>query len=260
MTMIDLEEDRFHDGLIRSAADMLALVRQKGFLPLIGPSFSRNTIPGFSVEEFTPREYWFLYGVEAPGNGRIRHPERPGCLWKAASFPRVIRESGMVPDLMNWRRSHFRFRPKRESKEKLVYETIQLCESLQTGEIREACGFRRRSESRANARKKASREHSMEHVLMRLMMGTYLVIHSFEQHYDRNMQPYGWGIARYTTPEHMFGAEALRCDRTPEESAKRILEKLAREIPDATDAAAGNPGIKKGDQKFLITLSMTDTQ
>ncbi len=50
------------------------------------------------------------------------------------------------------------------------------------------------------------------------------------------MQPYGWGIARYTTPEHLFGAEALRCDRTPEESAERILEKLAREIPDATDA------------------------
>lgn len=237
MTTIDLEEDRFHDGLIRSAADMLALVRQKGFLPLIGPSFSRNTIPGFSVEEFTPREYWFLYGVEGPWewkdpvirSGQVAYGR---LLLSRASFVSLE----WFPDLMNWRRSHFRFRPKRESKEKLVYETIQLCESLQTGEIREACGFRRRSESRANARKKASREHSMEHVLMRLMMGTYLVIHSFEQHYDRNMQPYGWGIARYTTPEHLFGAEALRCDRTPEESAERILEKLAREIPDATDA------------------------
>lgn len=76
----------------------------------------------------------------------------------------------------------------------------------------------------------------MEQILLRLMMGTWLVRHSFERRCDRNMHPYGWGIARYTTPEALFGKDALRCDRTPEQSAARILEHLAKQIPGADES------------------------
>ena len=47
-------------GKLRSAEDIVALVKEIGFLP-----FFRNNIEGFSVEECTPRELWFT-GEEGP--------------------------------------------------------------------------------------------------------------------------------------------------------------------------------------------------
>ena len=46
---------------IRSAEDMVELVREYGFLP-----FFKGAVEGFSVEECCPRELWFSDTAEGP--------------------------------------------------------------------------------------------------------------------------------------------------------------------------------------------------
>ena len=215
--------DRFNDGLIHNEADMYRLIQEKGILPLIGRSFSGNTIEGFSIEDYTPKELWFADGVSGPWDWKdpvikAGHLAYGKFIEGKAAFVSL----DLFPDLMNYRRSRFRFRPKRESKEKLVWETIDMCESLLSGEIRQACGMKRKSE--------------LDPVLTRLMMGCKVVIKAFEYRYDGNMQPYGWGIGRYTTPEALFGPETLRCTRTPEESAELILKHLRKQLPEVPES------------------------
>lgn len=217
------DDDRFEEGLIHNEAEMLRLILREGMLPLIGKSFSNNAIDGFSVEDYTPKELWFSDDEPGPWEwkdsvirtGKVAYGK---LLERKAAF--VSME--LYPDLLNYRRSRFRFRPKRESKEKTVFETIDMCESLLSYEIRQACAVKKKSE--------------LDSILARLMMGCRIVIKSFEQKYDRNMQPYGWGIGRYTTPEALFGADALKCSRTPEKSAEVILSHLRSQIPDASQA------------------------
>ena len=56
------------DGFkICSASDLSRLVQEYGFLPLL-----KNQIPGFSAEEHTPPELWFVDGVEGPWEKRLR--------------------------------------------------------------------------------------------------------------------------------------------------------------------------------------------
>lgn len=60
-----------------SAADLEQAVLKTGFLP-----FFQSDIPEFSIEEFTPAEYWFADGVDGPwewkspvaGNGNYSMP------------------------------------------------------------------------------------------------------------------------------------------------------------------------------------------
>ena len=60
-----------------------------------------------------------------------------------------------------------------------------------------------------------------------------LVIADFEHSIDRHGNRYGWGIARYTTPETLYGP--LRTERTPAESFERICEHLRHLFPDAAE-------------------------
>jgi hypothetical protein len=69
-----------------------------------------------------------------------------------------------------------------------------------------------------------------------LEMGTHVCIADFEYLISKKGEPYGWGLARYCTPEAMypdlFPYEDLIQGRTPHQSRKRILEHLCRVLPD----------------------------
>lgn len=75
-----------------------------------------------------------------------------------------------------------------------------------------------------------------ETVMTRLQMGTWLVVADFEYRYDKKGEPYGWGIARYTTPEVLFGKEKVQAagNRSPEESKQRLIDYLTQLLPQAT--------------------------
>ena len=48
---------------------------------------------------------------------------------------------------------------------------------------------------------------------------------------DSRGHRYGWGLALLTTPEVLFGVEACRPDRTPDESRERIIRQLRHILP-----------------------------
>ena len=73
-------------------------------------------------------------------------------------------------------------------------------------------------------------------LIARLEMATYVCIADFEYKISRSGQSYGWGVARYCTPEAMYGSGIAHCDRTPQESRDRILSHLASLFPNAAPA------------------------
>lgn len=54
---------------------------------------------------------------------------------------------------------------------------------------------------------------------------------------DRFGKPYGWGVAKYSTPEQLFGYEFVTdaYQLEPEESRKRICEHLAGRLAGVTE-------------------------
>ena len=65
-------------------------------------------------------------------------------------------------------------------------------------------------------------------VIMRLQNETYILISDFVYQRNRFGEPYGWGIAEYSTPEQFFGEQfsAHLYDSTPEESFDILADHL----------------------------------
>ena len=69
-----------------------------------------------------------------------------------------------------------------------------------------------------------------------LQMQGYITTADFVYETDRLGRPYGWGLARYATPEHFFGAAFTEkvYEREPEESRERLQAHLTKLLPQAT--------------------------
>ncbi|MDR0938056.1 MAG: hypothetical protein LBN29_01705 [Mediterranea sp.] len=222
---------------LRSAEALERAVLKLGFLP-----FFRSPIPGFSVEEMTPEEYWFEAGVEGPWEWKGPVIREWNC-----TYGKFFRgKAGYIslewlPDWVNYRRAGYRFDAAspggegHEGRERQIYEAIVKHESLLIREIRSIC----EPGKPAHAIIGRGRRESLEAALGRLQMGTLVVIADFEYALDKRDRPYGWGLARYTTPEALFGEEAIlsaRVRRTPEESKRRLVDHLHQITPWASEA------------------------
>lgn len=69
----------------------------------------------------------------------------------------------------------------------------------------------------------------------RLQMQCYVTTVDFEYQQDKYGKVYGWGVARYATPEQHFGDAFTQAVylRTPEESRDRLIEHLRSLFPSA---------------------------
>lgn len=220
---------------IRSATDLERQVLKEGFLP-----FFHCGIPGFSVEERTAREYWFSDETDGPWEWKGPVIREGHCAYgklfdKKAGYVSLE----WLPDLMNYRRS--RKYAKDEDTAALddtVLQSIWSEGSLTVKELRHLFGL-----AHGRGKRKAGdmvdtlpvkAGFSFEPILARLMMGLHIVIADFEYNTDRHGKTYGWGVARYTTPEALYGPQNARC--TPEASRERIYAHLRRILPDAAEA------------------------
>ncbi|WP_416996246.1 hypothetical protein [Alistipes dispar] len=171
---------------------------------------------------------------------RFNLPEREGHCAYGKFFARkagfVSRE--WLPDLANCLRS----RPLAPNEDAAALDDVVLQTILAEGtatvrELRRMLGFARGRGKRAAAdpASEVAEEGKipLDPILTRLQMEMRLVIADFEYSIDRHGNRYGWGIARYTTPETLYGP--LRTERTPAESFERICEHLRRLFPDAAE-------------------------
>lgn len=220
-----------------------------GFLP-----FFKNEIPEFSVEEFTPANLWFSDENEGPWEWKGPVLRNGNCAYgklfqKKAGF--VSME--WFPDLANYRRARYGLKEDPlENMERLIYDTVVEHESLLSKEIKALCGFRKKQvkknanpfdswvspEVKALLTDDKPKKEGFETVITRLQMGTWLIVADFEYLYNKHGDPYGWGIARYTTPEALFGKNRILVGshRSPEESKQCLTEYLTQLLPQATDA------------------------
>ena len=213
---------------IHDCSELMDAVERLGLLPLLA-----GTVPGYSADELVAPDCryrllddgswdWPLWDWKGPAvtEGRFAYGKFFGG------------KAGFVsmewwPDLCNYRRSRHPL-PDEESIEGIVLEILQTNGSMITRESRAACGF--------DGAKMRSRFDSY---ITRLQMACRVVTEDFVYPTDKHGNRYGWGWALLTTPEHLFGHDACRCDRTPEESYARLLAHLRSLLPEASDKQLG---------------------
>lgn len=211
---------------LRCPDDVAELTEALGFLP-----FFANGIPGFSVEEHTPRELWF---TEADGpwewKGPIARTKR--CLYgKLFGGKAGFISLEWFPDFANYRRDGFDFDSRYESglasrKDMNVYDTVSRYGTVLSKKLKSLCGYSKGGEK------------GFDGVITRLQMQTYICVADFEYMRDKYGKQYGWGVARYSTPEELLGYEAVTSaySREPSESLERILDHLKNVLPEADGA------------------------
>jgi len=207
-------------GKIHNCPELVAYVEEVGFLPLL-----QVGIAGWSAEEAVDEDCRY---VTFPDGGW----DWPLWKWKGG----VLRESGCAygkffggkagfvsrawwPDFCNWRRRRDR-RVEEGSVEEIIVQTLREQGSMITRELRAACGF--------TGPKMRGR---FDAFVTRLQGQCRIVTEDFVYPHDRNGKEYGWGWALLSTPEALFGVDACRTDRSPEESRVRIMQHLSRILP-----------------------------
>ena len=209
---------------IYSAAQLTDYIHQVGFLPLL-----YSGIRGFSAEEVVDDDCRY---VVLPDGGW----DWPLWKWKGpiVSDGHCVygkffdKKAGFIsfdwwPDFCNYRRSKYPL-PEEGSIEDSILMTLREHGSLITRELRAACGF--------DGPKMRSR---FDGYITRLQMRCLIVTEDFVYPRDKHNREYGWGWSLLTTPEQLYGQEACRCQRSPEESLQRLQSHFRRVLPEATD-------------------------
>ncbi len=200
-------------------------VEDLGFLP-----FFRNEIPGWSIEEHTPPELWF---TDRPGPWEWKGPvaSSESCVY--GKFCRG--RAGFIswdwfPAFANYRRDGYDFDARYDDglashRDKLVFDLLAERGALPSKELKRLAGYGKDGEK------------GFDGLITRLQMQTYVIISDFYYAMDRHGREYGWGIARYATPEARFGpnwlAEAYRED--PAASRRQVYAHLQGLFPQATE-------------------------
>lgn len=224
---------------ITTARELEKLILHTGMLP-----YFRNKIRGFSIEELVPEPIlWNLTDGPWTWKGTLVRN------WQVAYGKFFNRKAGyialdLLPDFINLRRSQYDLGA--NPLEAHILEVLREHESLLSRELKDLSGFtrQRRPEPKLSplermierSAPKGARDMGFDTRIMRLQMAGYVVIADFEYKVDRHGDIYGWGVARYTTPEALYGDEILNVEgRMPEQSYMRLHQRLKATLPHTDD-------------------------
>lgn len=234
--------DRF--GIIIERQEQIEeLIREWGFLP-----FFKNGIKGFSIEEMTPPDILFGNGTTDDFNNGPWGWKGPIIAnWESAYGKFFRGKAGFIslewlPDMMNWRRSVYPLR-KQGADARHILDVLIENESMLSKQLKTASGFtlsRKRNVASADDPEKTTvnKRNGMafDALIAQMQMGTHVCIADFEYLVSKKGKQYGWGVARYCTPEAMypdlFPIKEMVEGRTPKQSCKRIIDHLSRLFPD----------------------------
>ena len=214
---------------VTSKEELKKAVQQYGFLPLFA-----NSVPGFSVEEHVIPEVWYSAGSDDWPVWEWKGPviRECGCAYgkffeKKAVF--ISRE--WFPDFANWRRDGYDFDARWDDglasyRDRDLYELLAANAPIVSTELKEKGNYG-----------KGGRK-GFETLITRLQAQGYVLISDFVYPKNKQGEPYGWGLAQYSTPERFFGPSFRETlyDRPPEESFARILRHLQKVLPQADEA------------------------
>ena len=212
---------------IHSVTQLEDFIDEVGFLPLF-----KNAIPGFSVEEYTQPLFWW-------SGDRERDPwewRQIVAAGNRAAYGKFFdKKAGFIskawlPYFVNYRRDGYDFDALWED-EKAPYRQKRIMDlfgddtEIFSNELKEAAGFGKDGEK------------NFEGVVTALQMEMYLCVREFRQRINKRGEPYGWALAVYSKPEHLWGYDhvASAYGESPAESRARILDHMRRLYPGVTE-------------------------
>ena len=209
---------------IHTAPELMALISEMGFLPLLD-----SGIVGYSAEDMVDEECRYVVFPDGGWDWPLWKWKGPVVSDMPCAYGKFFNgKAGFVslewwPDLLNYRRS-VSPTPKDDSIEGVILDTLRMCESAITRDLRKECGFvgpRMRSK--------------FDGYITRLQMSCHIVTENFVYPRDRHGNEYGWGWSLLTTPERLFGHDVCKCGRTPKDSYQRMFKHLSSLLPHATE-------------------------
>ena len=213
-----------YDKEIYSCAQLIELIQEVGFLPLLDSGISC-----YSAEDMVAEDCRYVVFSDGGWDWPLWKWKGPAVTEGSCVYGKFFnKKAGFIskawwPDFYNYRRSQHPV-PQEGTIEEAILLTLQEEGSMITRELRAACGF--------TGPKMRSKFDSY---ITRLQMGCYIVTEDFVYPQNKHGREYGWGWSLLTTPEQLYGREACLCERTPEESFERILAHLHRLLPEATE-------------------------
>ena len=230
---------------IDSAEAMGRAIREIGFIP-----FFRNRIPGFSIQEMTPREYWFdgEEGILGPWDWKIECVQSGDIAYGKflcggkASFATVE----WYREIMNLQRS--RFSPDKAGE--MILEYVSGHGSISIKEVRSLLGVRKSAADAAIARLQRQ---------CRIVTGDLTRVYR-----GPNLKYSGWQVATFCRPEDIFtgdssfaaftsvpgfpfagDADPLHTDHSPEESFEVLADHIGSLYPDLLPSPVRREDIAK---------------
>lgn len=234
---------------LHTVEDAIEYINEVGFLPLF-----KNDITGFSLEEHTVPEYWWSEDPEVdPWAWREIIARRGDVAYgkffdKKAGF--ISKE--WMPYFVNYRRDGYDFdalwedgkASARQKKIMDLYAEELMDEEYYSNEIKQKAGFAKGGEK------------GFDGTITSLQMQMYLCMRDFRRRKNKKGEEYGWPIAVYATPEHLWGYDYVTSayKEEPDDSSMRIAKYLTEVYPIATTDQINNIiGLKPGERKALAT-------
>lgn len=218
--------DKHDSNCIHTVRELEKYIDEVGFLPLF-----KNEISGFSVEERTEAGYWWS-----------GDPEHDPWEWRQIIAKRgqiaygkfFNKKAGFIskkwfPTFANYRRDGYDFDAlwddeKASIRQKKIMDLFDAETELFSFDAKKMAGFGKNG------------ERNFEGVVTDLQMKTYLLACDFRMRQNKMGQEYGWAVAVYCRPEHLWGYEYVTSayKEEPHESAEKIFRHVAESYPEIT--------------------------
>lgn len=211
---------------IHTVEEAIAYINEVGFLPLF-----KNEIPGFSLEERTVAEHWWSENpAKDPWEWRAMIARKGEIAYgKFFDGKAGFISKKWLPYFVNYRRDGYDFdalwgdekASRRQKKIMSLFEEDNAYAELFSYEIKQKAGFGKEGEK------------GFEGTISNLQMLTYLCVRDFRQKKNKKGQAYGWAIAVYATPEHIWGYDYVTSayHEKSVESGKRIAKHMMDMYP-----------------------------
>jgi hypothetical protein len=215
---------------IHTVDEAIEYINEIGFLPLF-----KNEIPGFSLEERTVPEYWWC-----------DDPKLDPWIWRTIIASRkdvaygkfFDKKAGFIsqkwiPVFANYRRDGYDFdalyedgKAPRKHK-KLMDNFIEDNEDSEilSSDLKKIAGFGKGGEK------------GFDGAITNLMMQLYLCNCDFRRRRNKKGEEYGWQVAVYSSPEHLYGYDHVTScyHENPSDSWQKIADYIHDCYPIATE-------------------------
>lgn len=214
----------FGNFLIQSKSDLIELINEYGFLP-----FFENSIEGFSIEEHITPDCWWHSDTGEWSAWEWKGPviRETGCAYgKFFEKKACYISPEWFSDFANYRRDGYDFDARFDDglaayREKRLYDLVADNAPILSKKLKELGNY------------KKGGEKGFDTVMNRLQAQCYVTISDFVYMKNKKGEPYGWGVAEYSTPEVFMGSgfKSKVYGRTPQESYERILSHFCELFP-----------------------------